>query len=198
MTESFFRDSRVEFLFAGPPVSEEQILSVVPEVFSGKGEFIKFYLCHNGGKLNKFVYRKCEAPDPESNISQVQIDSLFFIPRDPDETVPSLRSVLKVLKQRSAAYGGLSAKGYPNLQLFFDVSYPIATDASDNTFWLEVPSGQICYFGWEHYEEGPVPIASSFMEFVSNLQFDPNAERRLKDLLMSVKRRTEKGPTEYK
>lgn len=189
MSDVFFGDSRVEFVVVGPPVSEEQIVSAIPEMFNGKEEFIRFYLCHNGGKLTKFVYRDRVASDPESKIDRVQVESVFFIPRDQDETVPRLRSIVKVLKQRSAAYGGLSAKGYPNLQVFFDSNYPIGTDASDNTFWLEIPSGRIRYFQWECYEEGPQPIASSFVEFVRNFEVDPNAEQRLRDFMAIVGKR---------
>lgn len=194
----FFKDPRIEFVVSGPLISEEQVLATIPQLFHGKEDFCKFYLHHNGGRLKGLVYRNRIVSDPESDLSRVEIESLFFIPRDPNETVPRLRSVLKVLQQRSAAYGGLSAKGYPNLQTFFDSNYPIGTDASDNTFWLEIPSGQIRCFQWERYEEGPAPIASSFIEFVHNFELDENADQRLKNLLANVEKRTKRGPTGYK
>jgi hypothetical protein len=189
----------------GPPVSEAQILAVIPESFSGKEKFMKFYLYHNGGKLNGFVYRDRIISDPENDLSRVEVEKFFFIPNDPDQVFPPLRSISKVLRQRSSAYAELIANGDPDLQPFLSSNYPIAADASDNTFWLEVPSGRIRRLEWERCKEGPrpivpsfIPIARSFQAFVENFKFDPDAELRLKEFLAIVERRAEKGPTGYK
>ncbi len=65
---NFFKDPRVGFKVVGPPVSEEQILAVIPEAFFGKEEFVRFYLHLNGGRLKGLVYRDHAPSDPENNL----------------------------------------------------------------------------------------------------------------------------------
>ena len=49
----FFKNPKMGFETVGPPITEEQINRAIPEEFSGKDQFVEFYLCHNGGLIEQ-------------------------------------------------------------------------------------------------------------------------------------------------
>jgi len=53
---------------------------------------------------------------------------------------------------------------------FVDTHVPITSDGSGNDIWIHIPSGRIRYVNFDYAsDDGPIEVAPSFIDFVSNL-----------------------------
>ena len=173
---SFFRDPRVQFKKRGPSISEPEIAAAIPESFVGKKEFIRFYLRHNGGYFKDFafIYRDAFQKVQKGQVNSLGIIGFFFIPRKPGDKVQGFRSILE---EKEGLREGYSKNKW--VRSFIGSHIPIACDGSGDDHWIEIPTGRIRFLDMESVDKGPIEVAPSFQEFVSNLLGDWRDEDKI-------------------
>jgi hypothetical protein len=165
LQEDFFRDAGAQFGIVGPQISEAEIDAVFPEPFSGKDDFVQFYLRYNGGsrtELGGTVY--CGNPEhrvSRDHLEKMKVEGFFSIHDSAEEKVLGFQPMLGCHATRSRTFAGM-----PEMKTFLEKHMPVAFDHSGNYLWIDLQSGYIRFLDWEAYREGPVEIAPSFHEFV--------------------------------
>lgn len=164
-----FKDKDLRLSGNGAAVTEEDIEIAVSEKFSGKDDFVHFYLQHNGGIFagEAYFYRDTFHKVPRGKVNSLPISCFFPIPsslkgaNNPPVTLVSMRAA--------------SLKGYGHLRemkKFLKTHIPFADDGGGDNYWIEIPSGRIRYVKMEYVDSGPLAvmeIAPSFKDFVSNI-----------------------------
>lgn len=168
----FFRDPNVGFNEneLGPPITADQIRAVVPENFAGKEDFVDFYSCHNGGSLTGKTrfYRDLYCEVRRDDFNDLYIAVLLSIPRTSDEViVGSMLRLRDAIMEgvRDLDYKGADGATYSD---FVAAHIPISDDGHGNYCWIHASSGRIRHVNFEFYEKGPMEVAPSFIDFVSN------------------------------
>ena len=167
--KNLFKDKRLQLWGDAVPVSEADINRAVPEKFLGKDDFVEFYVKRNGGmfKGEAYFYRDTFHRVPRGKVNSMPISCFFPIPLsmkdadNPPVTIASMKAA--------------SLKGYGRfreMKEFLKTHIPIADDGGGDSYWIEVPTGRICYIKMEYVGAGPIniiEIAPTFAEFVSNI-----------------------------
>src|SRR5215471_12563663 len=80
--DGFFRDDDLKPWVIGPPITERELNTVIPQYFDGKERFVAFYLRHNGVsfKHGAYLYRDTFYPVTSGDDNSMAIESFFFIP----------------------------------------------------------------------------------------------------------------------
>jgi len=150
----------------GPPITEEQIGSSVPESFPGKDAFVEFYLLRNGLFIpgGAYFYRSRFREISPGDFDAISVDNFYFIPRFPGETHDMLASIHHA---RSHLW-----RWRPERRSFFESHLPFACDGSGNDYWIEISSGRVKFILLEgNGGEGEiVDVAPTFDDFASNLE----------------------------
>jgi hypothetical protein len=168
----------VKFKTTGEPVTKSQIDSTIPEEFSGKGDFVRFYMQHNGGSFNNltYFYRDTfrEVGQRDQNLMCV-----FNFLRIPGDGVSDTNYRLSIPALREAFN---KASTDVKIRRFLKSHIPIAGNGSGDYFWIEIPSGRIQLLDHESVGEGllqPIEIAPTFLDFVSNFRVEPREEDKV-------------------
>jgi hypothetical protein len=172
---SFFHDINLQLIGSGPPISKEQLRSVLNYEFVGRDIFDRFYMQHNGGYFPEpaLFYRDVFYAVSSSDFNKMYVEGFYFVPQDEEQRVQHLSSIVRVRKQR-AQYSNLVS--YSNLvNSFVENHFPFAYDSADNDFWIEIGSGRIRYVAWDSSEtvQDACDIAPSFHDFTSNFLSKP-------------------------
>ena len=168
----FFRNPEMGFETVGPPITAEQINRAIPEEFLGKDQFVKFYLCHNGGLMSKntHFYRDIFHKVGPNDFNELYVHDFYSIPPNPGAKLPaSILASREAIRQGCGdlRYQGAGGGAYID---FVDSHIPISGDASGDDIWIHIPSGRIRYVNFDCApEDGPIEVAPSFIDFVSNL-----------------------------
>jgi SMI1 / KNR4 family (SUKH-1) len=168
----FFKNPKMGFETVGPRITAEQINLAIQEDFLGKDQFIEFYLCHNGGLMSPetLFYRDIFHKEGPSEYNELYVHDFFSIPPNTGEKlVASMLSLREAIRQGcdDLTYKGAGGGTYID---FVGSHIPISGDASGDYIWIHIPSGQIRYVNFDRTpEDGPIEVAPSFIDFVSNL-----------------------------
>ena len=164
--EDVFNEARAQFSIIGPQISEAEIKAVFTEDFPGKDDLVQFYLRNNGGSRSEqgsLAYcgnlgHQASRDHPET----IRIEGFFAIPHSPGEKMLKYRSMIKYHASRLQTFSKI-----PEMKGFLEEHRPIASDHTGNDCWINTKSGRIQYMMWETWREGPIEIASSFRDFVT-------------------------------
>lgn len=163
--DEFFRNAGVQFSIVGPLVSEAEIREVFPEPFLGRDDLVQFYLRYNGGsRSSKGCIMHCGSPAhcvPRNELQKLNLEGFRSIPVRPDDRMLPFANML--------AHHATMARIYlkiPEMKAFLDEHIGIAFDHIGRDLCISRQSGQIVFMDWTAYKEGPVEVASSFIEFV--------------------------------
>ena len=164
----FFSDDAIRFDVVGPSLSEQQIISRLPNDFAGKNIFLKFYTKNNGGYIHggAYFYRDVYFEIKECDFNSMEVESFYFIPPVSGEIFHGLRSAIRVRELRE--------KHSENIKLFCSTHFPFAGDAGDNDYWIEYGSGRVQYIHWEsvfssNWKLNVIDIAPSFDGFCNKI-----------------------------
>lgn len=130
----------------GPPITESQITSVIPDSFAGKEDFVRFYLRHNGGYFEGGAIFPSDKFYLAGDHPSAEVEEFFFIPRHIGEKASEFLSSVRLHELRAQWYGDLNT--------FIETHFPFAGDGSYNDYWIEIPTGRIKYTRWESFREG--------------------------------------------
>jgi len=160
-------DTQSLFRIVGPELSESQIDAVFPEQFPERQDLVEFYLRHNGGgRTEQACLVSCGKPEHEvsrDDLEKITIEGFFSIGSNAEEKMIPFRPML-----RSRAFSLRTFAAVPAMKAFLDEHMPIAFDHCGNDCWVDLQTGQIDYVMWDSWKEGPIKIAASFSDFVSN------------------------------
>ncbi len=163
--ERFLKDStffaeEVTFDVPGKRISQNEIDEI--DDFPGKEEFIRFYEAHNGGF---FVYGAWFFPEDCYHVSigsnpYISMDRFLGIPVDDEEEI------------NIEIWRDVIDREYKNYEDFILFHIPFALDVVQNTFWIDIQTGEIKYTDDEvcfNLEKDAVIVASSFKNFCKRI-----------------------------
>jgi len=171
----FFNNANLKLIGHGPPITIEQIRSIVKYDFPGRDKFDEFYIQHNGGYFSQpaFFYRDKFYPTSSADYNKMYVEGFYFLPLFEGQKQRPLSSSVKVREQREK-YSDLV--GYPDIvKHFVETHFPFSYDSADNDFWIELKSGRVRYVAWDSSEtvQDVCDMAPSFYDFTSNLLLNP-------------------------
>ena len=154
--DNIFFAEEIIFDYPGKKISQNEIDEI--DDFPGKDDFIRFYTAHNGGS---FVYGAWFYPEDCYNVSigsdsYITMDFFLSIPIDDIKKV-DIESWKDVIAQKQ--------ENYEDFMLFH---IPFALDVVENTFWIDIQTGEIKFTDFEvclNPDEDAITVASSFKNF---------------------------------
>ena len=172
---NFFHDADMKLIGYGPPISSEQIKSILKCDFPGRDKFDEFYIQHNGGHFPEpaFFYRDTFYPTSSSEWNKMYVEGFYFIPLFPGQKNRRLSSSVSVREQREKYSTFVSYRSM--IRDFIENHFPFSYDAADNDFWIELKSGRVRYVAWDSSEtvQDVCDMAPSFYDFTSNIWLKP-------------------------
>lgn len=167
LKDNLFFAEEILFNGSGKKISQNEIDEM--DDFPGKEDFAQFYLAHNGGcfRRARFYPEECYT-DSINGYSYVEMDLFLTIPVDGDEehlTIETWKDIIDLSN--------------PNYEDFILFHIPFAIDGAQNTFWIDIQTGEIKYTDRDEClnpDEDAITVASSFKNFCKRIKkFDINS-----------------------
>lgn len=149
MDNLFFKNAALNIQILNKDVTKEKIESVISKDFKGKEDFIQFYLAYDGIFFNEGAVISTEKFQNIEDEEYYELEIEFIY------SIEHLKEMWEAIKERSE-----------DTKKFIETHIPFARDAAGNTFFIEIPTGEIIYISWEYdVEEGLIWVAPSFKDF---------------------------------
>lgn len=168
LKDSVFFAEEIIFDSSGKEISQNEIDEM--DDFPGKEDFAHFYLAHNGGEFiqgARFYPEECYTDSINGN-SYIQMDLFLTIPVNGEEEQINIEKWKDIID--------LTNKNYEDFLLFH---IPFAIDVVQNTFWIDIQTGEIKYTDDEvclNPDKDAITVASSFKNFCKRIKkFDINS-----------------------
>ena len=136
-------------------------------VFPGRKDFIAFYLTYNGGVFTQGAdFYSNDIYDLPEDYRSMEVGSFLHIPLPDDGNTESHTYSIEKEKVRRT---GFSEK----FDDFILSHLPFADNEGDNTFWIDIKTGEVKYTDFEFMGYNPdktIVVASSFSDFCKRIE----------------------------
>ena len=155
--DNMFFAEEIIFDVHGKQIDQNEIDEI--DDFPGKEDFIRFYTAHNGGV---FIHGARFFPEESYTTSingdaYLTMDCFLAIPVDcanQEMNIEMWKDAMELM--------------YNNFENFMLFHIPFAIDATENTFWIDIQTGEIKYTDRNvcmNPDEDAITVASSFKRF---------------------------------
>ncbi len=162
LKDSLFFAEEITFDVSGKKVSQNEIDEI--DDFPGKEDFVRFYTTHNGGIFlhgARFFPEECYTTSIKG-YPYITMDCFLSIPVDNTNKEMNIEMWKDALERMN--------ENYEDFILFH---IPFAIDAEENTFWIDIQSGEIKYTDDQtciNPNKDAVIVASSFKDFCKRIR----------------------------
>ena len=162
LEDKVFFAEEIIFNVSGKKISQNEVDEI--DDFPGKEDFIQFYTVHNGGV---FLRGAWFFPEECYNVS---IKGESYIPMDCFLAIPVEDANEKINIEK---WKDIIDRAYEKYEDFMLFHIPFAIDVVENTFWIDIQTGEIKYTDFEiclNPDEDAVIVASSFKNFCKRIR----------------------------
>lgn len=162
LKDSLFFAEEIIFDVSGKKISQNEIDEI--DDFPGKEEFVRFYTAHNGGVFihgARFFPEECYTVSINGD-PYITMDCFLSIPVDGANKEINIEMWKDAMERMY--------KSYEDFILFH---IPFAIDVVENTFWIDIQTGEIKYTDRKvclNPDEDAITVASSFKNFCKRIR----------------------------
>ena len=165
-TTNFFSEA-ITFENHWKSVTRSQINEFTDD-FPGKEDFVAFYLAHNGGAFVGCAYFYPNAVyEVPNDYRVIEVASFLHIPSlEEDDIVEPYTISIESEKDRRIDYSDA-------FEDFVSFHIPFAENDDDNSFWIDIQTGEVKYIDFESMDYNPanaIVVASSFSDFCKRIE----------------------------